>query len=152
PLVVEARSLIFSSDEVRDLTTILTAIEDPNDQVAVLGALRHPAFGCSDADLVDWATAGHGWWLPAPDADPAAHPVGRALQRLAALRGERQHHSVGGFVERVIAETHLTELALAHPRYRDRWRRIRFVADQAHAFHEAGGHLRGFVRWLRDQA
>src|SRR5690606_9989343 len=50
------------------------------------------------------------------------------------------------------AETHLTELALAHPRYRDRWRRIRFVADQAHAFHEAGGHLRGFVRWLRDQA
>ena len=151
-LVVEARSLIFSSDEVRDLTTILTAIEDPNDEVAVLGALRHAAFGCSDIDLVDWVANGHRWWFPRPDEDPVEHSVGRALHRLAVLREGRLAYTVGGFVEHVIAETRLAELVLAHTRYRDRWRRIRFVADQAHAFHAAGGHLRGFVRWLADQA
>ncbi len=152
PLVVESRSLIFNTDEVRDLTTILTAIEDPNDEVAVLGALRHPAFGCSDADLVDWRARGGRWWFPRTDTDPDDHPVARALHRLGLLREARWGHSVGGFVEHVIDETRLMELALVHRRHRDRWRRIRFVADQAHAFHEAGGHLRGFVRWLRDQA
>ncbi len=165
PLVVEARSLVFGTDEVRDLTNLLTAIEDPNDGVAVVAALRHPALGCSDADLVTWRSAGGGWWVPDdPDADLLAHlhddpdhaiapdhPVARGLTKLARLRRDRADRTIGGVVEHVIDQLHLVELVLARRRPRDRWRRLRFVVDQAHAFHAGGGHLRGFVRWLRQQ-
>ncbi len=164
-LVVEARSLVFGTDEVRDLTNLLTAIEDPNDGVAVVAALRHPALGCSDADLLTWRRAGGRWWVPDdPDEDLLArlhddhdaligrdHPVPRGLATLARLRRDRAERTIGGVVERVIDELHLVELVLARRRPRDRWRRLRFVVDQAHDFHAGGGHLRGFVRWLRQQ-
>ncbi len=165
PLVVEARSLVFGTDEVRDLTNLLTAIEDPNDGVAVVAALRHPALGCSDADLLTWSRAGGNWWVPDdPDADVLArlhddpdhavgpdHPVARGLTTLARLRRDRADRTIGGVVEHVIDQLHLVELMLARGRPRDRWRRLRFVVDQGHAFHAGGGHLRGFVRWLRQQ-
>ena len=42
------------TQEVRDLLACLRAIEDPSDQVALVAALRSPAFACSDVDLLRW--------------------------------------------------------------------------------------------------
>ncbi len=61
PYRIESRSLIWATDEVRDLVTILQAVEDPADEVAVVAALRHPAFACDDRALLDWRARGGGW-------------------------------------------------------------------------------------------
>ena len=61
PYLVQGESRLFETQELRDMLNCLSAIDDPTDQVAVVGALRSPAFGCSDVDLMDWAEAGHGF-------------------------------------------------------------------------------------------
>jgi ATP-dependent helicase/nuclease subunit A len=153
PYRIESKSLIFATDEIRDLVTILTAIDDPADEVAVVAAIRHPALGCDDRALVDWRAAGGQWDYRAdrPPGLPADHPVADAMDRLLGLHERRWSFSVGGLIEHVIAELRLLELGFARSRPRDRWRRLRFLADQAHAFHAVGGHLRGFLRWARRQ-
>ncbi|MGD9795836.1 MAG: UvrD-helicase domain-containing protein, partial [Acidimicrobiia bacterium] len=65
PYRIESRSLVFSTPEVRTLVAVLRAIDDPGDAIAVVGALRSPAFGCSDAALLRWRVGG-GRGVPAP--------------------------------------------------------------------------------------
>ena len=90
PVRVESQSLLFSTAEVRDLVSILAAIDDPTDEIAVVAALRSPAFGCSDADLAAYAMAGGRWdyrvvaragAAGADDDDPVVAGL-RALPRL----------------------------------------------------------------------
>ena len=56
-------------------------------------------------------------------------------------------------LDRIVRERRVLEVAFAHGRPRDLWRRVRFVIDQARAFSEAtgstpaGGGLRDFLRW-----
>ena len=52
PFRLESASLVFETQEIRDLLNCLKAIDDPADQVAAVAALRSPAFGCSDVDLL----------------------------------------------------------------------------------------------------
>ena len=52
PYRLESASLIFETQEIRDLLNCLKAIDDPGNQVATVAALRSPAFGCSDVDLL----------------------------------------------------------------------------------------------------
>jgi ATP-dependent helicase/nuclease subunit A len=70
---------------------------------------------------------------------------------MAALRQwhhERHWLPVDELVGRVIRERHLVELTMAQRRPRDHWRRLRFIADQAAAFVEAGGSsLSQFLAW-----
>ena len=54
PARVESRMLIWNTAEVRDLLAVLSAISDPNDQVATVAALRSPGLACSDVDLATW--------------------------------------------------------------------------------------------------
>ena len=49
---------MLSTQEFRDLLNCLTAIDDPSDQPATVGALKSVYFGCSDVDLFHWAKAG----------------------------------------------------------------------------------------------
>ena len=49
---MQSGSLVLHTQEVRELLACLRAIDDPSDQVALVAALRSPAYGCSDADLL----------------------------------------------------------------------------------------------------
>lgn len=153
PVRVESQSLVFSTGEVRDLLSILTAIDDPTDEIAVVTTLRTAAFGCSDADLVGHVRAGGGWDYrrDAPEGGPAA--VAEALAALYAFWRDRWWQTVSGTVEAVIRERHLFELAVRDRRPRDRWRRLRYLLDQARAWEDAGEtSLRRFVEWAQRQA
>src|SRR5690606_13522776 len=80
PYRVESQSLVYNTQEVRDLINILAAIDDPTDEVAVVAALRSPAFACGDDDLLRHRQAGGRWdymaWKPGPEH--AGSPVARA--------------------------------------------------------------------------
>ena len=148
-----SRSLIWESDTVRDLITVLQAVDDPADPVALVAALRHPMFGCSDDDLAAWKTAGGTWRYDAPAAGPAGpSPVADAMAALRRYHDLRWWLPLNVLLDRIIRERRAVELTAAHRRPRDHWRRLRFLTDQARMFLDSGGSgLTGFVSWAREQ-
>ena len=154
PYRIEASSLVWLTQEVRDLLAVLRAVDDPTDQLALVAALRSPGFGCGDDDLARYVTSGGRLDLRRiPDDRPADDPVVAGLTSLRALHDAAMWDEPSALVERVVRERHLMELATATPRPRDVWRRLRFVADQARAYADAeGGTLRDFLAWTDLQA
>jgi ATP-dependent exoDNAse (exonuclease V) beta subunit len=155
PYRLETRSLVWNTQEVRELLATLAAIDDPGDAIATVAALRSPAFGCGDDDLFTWYRAVGNWDYrrgPPDDVD-ANHPVARSMLVLRELHEERWWLPVSTLVERVARERRLFEFAFAQRRPRDVWRRLRWVIDQARAFTESGGGtLHDFLRWTEFQA
>lgn len=153
PYRVMSRSLVWESDAVRDLITVLQSIDDPADSVALVAALRHPMFGCSDDDLIAWKTAGGRWRYDAPAPEGTADsPVADALAALRRYHDLRWWLPVNVLLDRIIRERRGVELTAAYRRPRDHWRRLRFLVDQARLFLDSGGAgVTGFVRWAREQ-
>ena len=159
PARVESQSLLFATAEVRDLLSILGAIDDPTDAIAIVASLRSPAFGCSDTELAEYAMAGGSWDYRVvtrggpPDGIADDHPVVTGLRALHEFWEQRWWRSVSQTVEAVVRQRCLLELAVARRRSRDHWRRIRYFLDQARAWDDAGeATLRGFVEWAHRQA
>jgi len=155
PYRVESRSLVYETQEVRDLLTVLRSIDDPTDEVALVGSLRAPAFGCGDDDLLRFAQARGRWdYRSTPSSSlPGDDPVVAAMKALHELHKARWWKPVNETVETVIRERRFFELAFAHRRPREHWQRLRFVLDQARAFVESGGtSLRQFIDWADLQA
>ncbi len=155
PYRLESRSLVYHSEDVARLLGILRAIDDPTDEVALVGSLRSPAFACSDEDLLGWREAGGRWDYRAevPDGVPASHSVAEALRWFRSTAVEQWRLSVSALVEHVIRERRLMELAVVDRRPRDRWQRLRFLLDQARSFCDRGGRtLSEFLRWAQHQA
>ncbi len=152
PYRLESASLIFETQEIRDLLNCLRAIDDPGDQVAVVAALRSPAFGCSDVDLLRHHEAGGGFDYLQPRAGRGTVPVSDALDSLRCDHGARLRESPGGFIDRFVRDRGLMEAASGHPRMREQWRRYRFMVERARQFAGAGGtSLRAFLVWVEDQ-
>src|SRR4051794_23501055 len=153
PYRIMSRSLVWQTDAVRDLITVLQAIDDPTDSVAVVAALRHPMFACSDDDLAAWAVAGASWRYDAPPADDlASSPVAEAMAALNRYHRLRWWLPVNVLLDRIVRERRAIELTSAHHRPRDHWRRVRFVVDQARALLDSGGAgLTAFLRWANEQ-
>ena len=151
PYRLESSSLVFASDEVRELVAVLRAVDDPADQVHLVAALRSSLFGCGDDDLATYAAAGGAWDYLAPlpvDVD-GGHPVAGALAVLRELHGRHRWLDVSRLVEEVVEIGRMMELALDDRRARDAWRRLRFVADQARQFaDDHGGDLHRFLSWV----
>ena len=154
PYRLEGSSLIFDTQEVRDLLNCLRAIDDPANQVASAAALRSPAFGCSDRQLLELVNAGGSFdYLAEPPAALAEHPAAQALAALRSYHYARLSQSPALLLERFIRERQLMAAALDHPRPRQQWRRYRFIVNQARAFAAAGGgSLRDFLNWAQQQA
>jgi len=150
PYRVESRSLVWATDAVGDLVTMLQAIDNPSDEVAVLAALRHPGLACTDVALVEWRAAGGRWNYMANAAEsvPADHPVAAGLSELRRWHEARWWMPVNELVASLVRELRLVELTASQRRPRDHWRRMRFVVDQSRAWCDAGGSgLGGFVDW-----
>ncbi|HEV2310306.1 MAG TPA: 3'-5' exonuclease, partial [Acidimicrobiia bacterium] len=153
PVRVESQSLVYSTAEVRDLLHILAAVDDPTDEIAVVAALRSPAYGCSDAELAAHAGLGGRWDYRTDPPDGSPGGVADGLSSLQGLWRMRWWRTVSGTVDAVVRERRLLELAARHRRPRDHWRRIRFLLDAARAWEDAGEtSLRGFVEWAERQA
>ena len=85
---------VLSTQEFRDLLNCLTAIDDPSDQPATVGALKSTYFGCSDVDLYHWAKAGGRFsctsdFPNAAEADVVRDAM-RELRRFHELRDNMQ--------------------------------------------------------------
>jgi ATP-dependent exoDNAse (exonuclease V) beta subunit len=154
PYRLETRSLIWTTQDVRDVMSILQAIDDPTDEIALVAALRTPSLGCADDELAAWRGCGGAWDLHAatPEELVDSH-VAAAMNRLRGWRRDLAGAQTAAIVQRVIREGNFFELAAVDPRARDRFRRLRFLSAAAGAFSEDGrGDLRAFLRWTTLQA
>jgi ATP-dependent helicase/nuclease subunit A len=134
---LESGSLIVITQEVRDLLNILRAIDDPSDEVAFVAALRTPAFGCSDVELVRWKDQ-RGRWSYLQPGDGAEARVRDGVTALRDLHERRQAMSVPRLIQEVIASRLMRAAAYDDWRPRETQRRYRFVSDQARALAESG--------------
>ncbi len=152
PYRLEGASLIFETQEVRDLLNCLRAIDDPADQVAIVAALRSPAFACSDIELLEFYEAG-GRFDYLSERELLEGRVAASLGALRRYHGQRTWSPIPLLIDSFIRERRLKEAAIDHPRTREVWRRYRFIVESARAFVEAGGNsLRGFLQWAARQA
>ena len=152
PFRLESASLIFETQEIKDLLNCLKAIDDPADQVATIAALRSLAFGCSDVDLVKHYESGGRFDYLRQTAGRGHEPVKDSLDALLGFHADRLWESPGALIDRFVRERGLMEAASGHPRMREQWRRYRFMVERARQFAAAGGtSLRAFLRWVEDQ-
>ena len=152
PYRLESASLIFESQEVRDLLNCLRTIDDPADTVAAVAALRSPAFGCSDVNLLRHHEAGGRFDYLSNNAGRGEAVVTEGLETLRQFHLRRMWESPSTLVERFVRDRMLLEGATAHPRMREQWRRYRFMVERAAQYADAGGKsLRSFIGWIEDQ-
>ncbi|MGI9606571.1 MAG: UvrD-helicase domain-containing protein [Acidimicrobiales bacterium] len=142
-------TLVYETQEVRDLVSVLRAVDDPTDGVALVAALRSPLYGCADDDLLAWAEAGADWSLRGRIPDKLVDSrVASAIEHLRSLAERRWWDEPGELLARIIEDRNVFALATARDRPRDAWRRIRYVLDQAREFAESGGgDLRAYLSW-----
>ncbi|MDP9401792.1 MAG: UvrD-helicase domain-containing protein [Actinomycetota bacterium] len=154
PYRVDTGTLVYDTQEVREVLDALRAVDDPADAIALVSALRSPLYACSDVDLFTYHQAGGRWDVRRnpPAGVDAGHPVVRAMAHLRSLHEQRWWLEPSAMALRLVEERQAFALAFAHRRPREVWRRLRFLVDQARAFSEAvGGDLRAFLDWAELQ-
>jgi ATP-dependent helicase/nuclease subunit A len=140
---------------VRELLLCARAIDDPTDELAVVSTLRSPLFGCTGVELWRWRAGGGRWFWAAHHAEaPApAGPVADGLRQLDQWSRQRSRTSPGELLADIIEARRVLETVTDTPRYRETWRRLRFVVDQARAWSESErGSLREYLAWAARQA
>jgi ATP-dependent helicase/nuclease subunit A len=139
----------FMRQEVRDLISILRAVDDPSDRVSLAGALRSSAFGCSDDDLVIHKAGNAPWDYRVTEVHSHSPAVADAFEALRGWYKARGRRSLPQLVREVVEETRLVEFALTLPDGPQAAANLLAIVDQARAFSAAGGGgLRAFTRWL----
>lgn len=150
----ETGTLVYETQEVRDLVAVLRAIAFGSDAIALVAALRSAIFACADDDLVTYVAAGGRWEIgrtPPVDLSPD-HPVVAALDYLDGLRSTRWWTGPSDLLERLVEDRQVMALGFGAPRARDVWRRVRFLIDQARLFESSqSADLVEFVAWCELQ-
>jgi ATP-dependent helicase/nuclease subunit A len=102
----------FAQQEVYDLLNLLRAVENPQDSLSLVGALRSPFFNLSDESLVLLARHEDGIWAGLRDeANLAVLPPGqrpaaeRAIELLTVWRSLKDRLPIAPLINRVLADT-----------------------------------------------
>ena len=158
PYRLEGASLFFETQEVSDLLNCLRAIDDPSNEIAIVAALRSPAFACTDVELLQFHQARRTFnYLSGQgrrgSADDSVNKVSDALEVLRDAHDRRMWTATAALIDGFIRDRLLMESAISRPHEREQWRRYRFLVEQARAFAAAGGNsLRDFLEWVQRQA
>ena len=150
PYRIESQSMVVATEDVRELLNCLRAIDSPADQVAVVAALRSSAFACSDVELLEFVD--DGGRFDYFQRGSARGPVAESLAELRRFHDRRVWTPPDELIEQFIRDRRMVELSFGRRRPRERWRRLRFVVEQAREFINAGGgSLRGYLDWMERQ-
>lgn len=139
----------YRRQEVEQLLALLQAVENPNDQVSLVAALRSPFFGISDEELFMFHARGG-------DLNYLKEAHGTSLERpfqlLKELHEMRNQVSVSALLKRVYEETAGLILYLLKPQGEQRVANLMKIGEVARALEQRGMlSFRGFVRWLSER-
>jgi len=113
PTTVSGAVAFTESREVQLLAGLLRVLADPDDGVALVGVLRGPLFGLTDAELFRHRTSGCGFHLTAPLPDEATGPVVDAMRRLQAMYRWTRSLPAAAAVDRILETTGILARAAA---------------------------------------
>jgi ATP-dependent helicase/nuclease subunit A len=125
PVEVSGAGMFGGSPEVAAVHALLNALADPLDGVGLVGVLRGPLFGISDADLFRYRRAGGRFDLATPLPEPegsrgdshddAFGPALGAMRQLQRLLRRTRQFPLGAVLDLVLEETGLLALAATTP-------------------------------------
>jgi ATP-dependent exoDNAse (exonuclease V) beta subunit len=155
-MLVGGKSFHFR-EEVESLRTVLTAIEWPDDELAVYGALRGPLFAVGDEALFEYRTRFgrlHPFRVPddAATATPLA-PVVEGLRLLRDLNRRRNARPVEDTVGALLTATRAHAAFMLRPSGERALANVLRIAELARAWEASGGiSFRGFVDRLSEES
>jgi ATP-dependent helicase/nuclease subunit A len=146
-------------EEVETLRTALTAIEWPDDELAVYGTLHGPLFAVGDEALVEYRERIgrlHPFRVREPEAGetlaPHLLPVVEGLRLLGALHRRRNHRPVEETVAALLTATRAHAAFILRPSGERALANVLRIAELARGFEAAGGiSFRGFVEQLAEE-
>ena len=138
-------------EEVESLTTALTAIEWPDDELSVFAALRGPLYAILDETLLEYRHY-HGRLHPfRRPGEVAARlaPVVDALAQLAELHRQRNTRPIAETIHALLEATRAHAGFAFQPSGEQVLANVLHLAEQARAYEKTGGlSFRGFVEQL----
>jgi ATP-dependent exoDNAse (exonuclease V) beta subunit len=157
--VVRGRGF-FAAQEVRDLASALTVLDNPDDGLALVALLRSSIVGLSDESLTRLAIEGQLRTrilldpatqlpaLPTPEADRLLKF--RALFRELRLTADRL--GPAACAQAIVDAADLTAVLAATPDGEQRVANLQRLVERARELESAGQGLRHFANWLRRAA
>jgi ATP-dependent exoDNAse (exonuclease V) beta subunit len=153
-LLVGGRSF-HGREEVETMRAALTAVEWPDDELAVFATLRGSLFAIGDEALFVYRqTHGrlHPFRRPA-DLPPDLAPIGEALELLATLHRARNHRPVADTLARLLEATRAHAGFALRPSGEQILANVLHLAELARTYEATGGiSFRGFVERLLEDA
>jgi ATP-dependent helicase/nuclease subunit A len=159
-----ARGGFYDSAEIRDLLALLQLLDNPLQDLPLLGVLRSPLVGMTAGELAAIRIAqpqGRFWnalvdWQRAeakknPGSAPA-EKAGRFLQRCRRWRRQARQEAVAPCLENVIDETHYADWLLTQERGGQRRANLERLLQMARQFDASRGEsLPRFLRFVEAQ-
>lgn len=139
----------YKREEVQHLLAVLQAIDNPNDKIALVAALRSPFFGISDEELFMFhARGGNLNYLEEARGTAMEQP----FHLLRELHEMRNGASVEALLKKLYEATSGLILFLLRPQGEQRVANLMKIGDVARALDERGMlSFRGFVQWLSER-
>jgi len=155
PYAVEIERDFYEAAEIGDLLNLLSAIDDPEDRVAIAGLLRSPLAALSDDSLLSLARANALDYRkdPAPKLLPEGdrRAAARLFEALRSLRARAGRAPLGELVSAALAETRLPELAArAYHGQQTVSNLLKLQRKAAEASESRGATLKGFIAEVLD--
>ncbi|MBL8112765.1 MAG: UvrD-helicase domain-containing protein, partial [Acidobacteria bacterium] len=141
PHVLVGGRSYHAREEILALRNALTALEWPDDELAVYATLKGPLFALADEDLFLWKEAVrrlHPVRVPNP-APEGLEEVGKALGLLAALSRERNARPVSETIARLLAETRAHAGLIFLPAGEQALANVLHLAELARQYEASGG-------------
>jgi ATP-dependent exoDNAse (exonuclease V) beta subunit len=137
PYQVAGGKHYYSRLEFQDLLSVLVAVDNPYNGPAVVGALRSPFFGCSDADLAAHVARG-GSFNYLDESNTAADAVAAAFDVLRGLHDQRRADPPDAVIASLFRCTQALQIYAMKPHGEQRVANLLKVADMARGLGEAG--------------
>ncbi len=143
-------------EEVETLRAALTAIEWPDDELALYATLRGSLFALGDELLLCWRAAHgrlHPLRLPTEPVAEALAPVATALRELADLHRARNRRPIADTIARLLDTTRAHAAFALRPSGEQALANVLHLAELARTYERDGAvSFRGFVERLIDDA
>jgi ATP-dependent exoDNAse (exonuclease V) beta subunit len=158
--VVRGRGF-FAAQEVRDLASALTVLDDPDDLLALVAVLRSPIVGVSDETLARLALAGQLRARVLLDVATTLSPSLPAAERAGLLRFRTQFRELRATADRlgpaacaqaIVDGADLVAVLATTADGEQRVANLSRLIERAREFEARGGDLRAFAHWLRRAA
>jgi ATP-dependent helicase/nuclease subunit A len=146
PFRVVGGKHFYRREQVVETLTLLQAVDDPLNEVAVVGALRSSFFAFSDEDLFRYREAGGLWNYLLPGLRPA--PVGAGLDLLADWHRSRNAVPPHELLRRIFHATRAQQAFLAKPAGPQRAANLDKLLNHLRALYAAAGNFGAVVRHL----